>query len=151
MPLRLCLIWTMQPIVHGGQLYFTALLFVCVFICITVVTVNFGTPNVTVPESSGTFMLCVDLDKAAAIPVTVDIDVQEGSATEGSGEENTSYMPVFHESVQYINQPPLLNAVFSATHPVWIIFICMHHVLFILLATFFFSVFFYFLFIYLFY
>ena len=46
-----------------------------------VVTVGFGSSEVTVREDDGQFMMCVVLDVVSAVPFSVTIEDQEGSAT----------------------------------------------------------------------
>ena len=56
--------------------------------CITVstdVTIRFGSPEVRVDEDAGSFMMCVIKNRDTIVPVTVDIQLVQGSATQDVG------------------------------------------------------------------
>ena len=58
------------------------------FVCSVVVSVRFGSPNVTVPEEVGVFMMCVLKDRDTIGRVTVTLSSAPGTATEGIGKWN---------------------------------------------------------------
>ena len=51
----------------------------------TVVSVGFGAPSVTVLESAGNFSMRVRLNRLAAVPVTVTLVTEDGTAIDGEG------------------------------------------------------------------
>ena len=51
----------------------------------TVVTVGFGAPSVTVLESAGNFSMRVRLNRLTAVPVTVTLVTEDGTAIDGEG------------------------------------------------------------------
>ena len=48
-------------------------------------TIRFGTTALSVNESAGTFMMCVIKNRDTIVPVTVDIQLIQGSATQDIG------------------------------------------------------------------
>ena len=59
-------------------------------------TIRFGTTALTVDESTGTFMMCVIKNRDTIVPVTVDIQLIQGTATQDVGKNDSSYDHALH-------------------------------------------------------
>lgn len=60
-------------------------------------SVGFGASSVTVREFNGMFMMCVRLNRMAAVDITVTLDSEDGSANKPGGNE------IAHVCVSYIS------------------------------------------------